>query len=288
VSLPGHFCRLIVHGCFRLVSASRSHPLHFHLIRSLVHLVNHTHVYVPLSPYLLPIITSTLSSSKHKSSTLKPLDMDTTIRAPQQYLKTRVYAEAVVDEATFLLSEWLSTPVVQGSIAFPEVVVPVTVLLRKTLKSVKSAKGKGSIKEAEAVKTLVERIEESAKWIDIKRRGVAFSPAQIDAVSSWERELKVEESPLAKFVKVQRKAREKRRTLLEKVCQLSSNRLIRCSSVYHRLAKERMRYWRTSPCGLRSSKIASSVRWCYSRRRICVSDISSPVFRRRRQMSPVC
>lgn len=150
--------------------------------------------------------------------------MDTTIRAPQQYLKTRVYAEAVAEEATFLLAEWLAAPVVQGSIAFPEIVVPVTVLLRKTLKSAKNAKGKGSIKEAGAVKTLVERIEESAKWVDSKRRGVTFSPAQADAVASWERELKVADSPLVKFVKVQTKAREKKRKLLENVCRWISSR----------------------------------------------------------------
>jgi nucleolar complex protein 2 len=168
------------------------------------------------------MITSTLTSSKHKSSTLKPLDMDTAIRAPQQYIKTRVYTEEVADEATFLLAEWLSTPVVQCSIAFPEIVVPVVVLLRKMLKAAKSVKGKGPGKEAATVRTLVERIEESAKWIDAKRRGVQFSPAQTDQVASWERQLKAEDSPLAKFVKVQRKAREKRRTLLDKVCFKSS------------------------------------------------------------------
>jgi nucleolar complex protein 2 len=177
---------------------------------------------VPLSPYILPMITSTLTSSKHKSSTLKPLDMDTAIRAPQQYIKTRVYTEEVADEATFLLAEWLSTPVVQCSIAFPEIVVPVVVLLRKMLKAAKSVKGKGPGKEAATVRTLVERIEESAKWIDAKRRGVQFSPAQTDQVANWERQLKVEDSPLAKFVKVQRKAREKRRTLLDKVCVKAS------------------------------------------------------------------
>jgi hypothetical protein len=188
--------------------------------------------------------------------------MDTTIRAPQQYLKTRVYAEAVADEATFLLSEWLASPVIQGSIAFPEIVVPVTVLLRKTLKSAKNAKGRGSLKETAAVKTLVERIEESAKWVDAKRRGVTFSPAQTDAVVSWERDLKVDESPLAKFVKVQRKAREKRRKLLEKVCSYAFDQPACSSRIHHRLAKERVRCWRNSYCVLCSYKITPILQYC--------------------------
>jgi nucleolar complex protein 2 len=205
----------------RLVSASRSYPFHFHLIRSLIHLMAHTHVYVPISPYLLPAITATLSATaKSRASTLKPLDMDTSIRAPQQYLKTRVYSEEIAEEANFLLGEWLATPVVQGSIAFPEIIVPVTVTLRKAIKASKGGKGKGPAKEAAIVKTLVERVDESAKWMDAKRRTVSFAPAQIDQVAAWERGLNIEESPLVKFVKVQRKVREKRRRLLEKVCAL--------------------------------------------------------------------
>jgi nucleolar complex protein 2 len=187
-------------------------------MRSLTHLIAHAHVYVPLAPYLLPAITSVLSSSKHKSSTLKPLDMEINIRAPQQYLKTRVYAETIADESTFLLVEWLSTPVVQGSISFPEITIPIVVLLRKALKATKTLAGKKPLKEAALVKTVVERVEEAAKWVESQRRLVTFAPSQMDQVAAWERNLNIEESPLVKFVKVQRKTREKRRQLMEKVC----------------------------------------------------------------------
>ncbi|EIN05833.1 Noc2-domain-containing protein [Punctularia strigosozonata HHB-11173 SS5] len=209
-------------GAIKLVSAPRSFPFHLHLSRSLLHLTQHTHTYVPMSPYLLPIITSALSAQAKKAATLKPLDMETHIRAPQQYVKTRVYAEELVEDATFILAEWLASRPVQGSIAFPEIAVPITIVLRKALKSATKSKqsgggkGKPSGKEASFVKGLVDRIEESAKWVEQQRKSVEFAPKQTSQVQEWERAVKVEESPLGKYVKVQRKAREKRRQLMDK------------------------------------------------------------------------
>jgi nucleolar complex protein 2 len=138
-------------GAIKLISNARSYPFHLHIARSMLHLSRHTNTYIPLTPYLLPIISSQLaSSSKPKASTLRPLDFDSNIRAPAQYLKTRVYTEGLVDEAAFTLAEWLSSAPVHGSIAFPEITVPIVVSLRKTLKTAKS-NTKGTHKEVGAV-----------------------------------------------------------------------------------------------------------------------------------------
>lgn len=131
---------------------------------------------------------------------------------------TRVYAEGVVEETTFSLAEWLNTRVVHGSIAFPELVIPLVVMVRKSLKAAKT--GKGSGKEAGVVKALVERVEESARWVEERRKAVTFAPGQLDDVNKWTRDIgeKLDETPVGKYVRVQRKAREKRRKLVEKVC----------------------------------------------------------------------
>ncbi|KZV72289.1 Noc2-domain-containing protein [Peniophora sp. CONT] len=204
-------------GAIKLLNHARSYPFHLHILRSLVHLTRHTDVYVPLLPYFLPPLTTVLSPThKAKASTVRPLDFETTLRAPQQYTGTRVYAEGVADETVFILAEWLSTRAVQGSIAFPELVVPLVVMLRKALKAAKSGKGTG--KEAGIVKALVERVEESSRWVDERRKSVTFAPGQLDDVARWQTDLrqKLDETPLGKYVRVQRKAREKRRKLVEK------------------------------------------------------------------------
>jgi len=191
-----------------------------HVIRSLLHLTRHTHTYVPISPYLLPILSATLApSARPKASTLRPLDLEVQIRAPQQYLKTRVYSEGLVEEAVFLLAEWLASAPVHGSVAFPETVVPVLIMLRK---SVKAAKGSASsAKDLGLVKGLVERIEESARWVEERRKGVTLAPSKLGDVREWEKTLagNVGESPLGRYVRVQTKTRERRRKLVDKARQ---------------------------------------------------------------------
>lgn len=188
------------------------------------------------------MIVTPLTSSYSKGGSLRPLDFETTLRVPQQYLKTRVYAEGVVEEASFILGEYLASTPVHASVAFPEVTVPIVGTMRHAVKA--SQKGKGRGKEAVTVKALVERIEESAKWVEEKRRGVSFTPGKLGDVERWESGVKVEETPLGKYVRVQRKAREKRRKLMEKVRvnlhydATSSNDIIR------RREEAKMRYSR--------------------------------------------
>jgi len=139
-----------------------------------------------------------------------------------------VYSEGVLEEATYLLVEWLATPVVQGSIAFPEIIVPIVVLLRKCLKATNTASGTSSGKDVAFLKVVLERIEESVRWVEQKRKGVSFVPGKLGEVERWEKDLraKIEESPLGKYLKVQRKIREKRRKLMEKVCAFFREELV--------------------------------------------------------------
>ncbi|KAJ6619052.1 Noc2-domain-containing protein [Mycena sp. CBHHK59/15] len=203
-------------GAIKLIPNSRSYPFHLHLVRALLHLTRHTHTYVPLAPHLLPILTSTLApGTRPKASTLRPLDLTLQLRAPQQYVRTRVYADGLGEEATFLLAEWLASPPVHGSIAFPETTVPVVVALRRAVKAAKGGK------DAAAVKALLERVEESARWVEGRRASVVFAPSRLAEVREWERGLAaaVEDAPLGRYVKLQRKTRERRRALVDKARQ---------------------------------------------------------------------
>jgi nucleolar complex protein 2 len=198
----------------------RSQPFHLHIARSLLYLTRHTETYVPISPYILPILTTTLTQgSKPKRSTLRPLDFESNIRVPQQYVKTRVYYEGLTEETAYCLSEWLSSNAVHGSVAFPEIIIPIVAALRKGLKSTKA--GVCSAKEAQLIKTLIERIEDSARWVEKKRSKLTLAPDKIDQVRGWEQDLRstLDEAPLRKYVVTQRKARENRRRLVEKVSQ---------------------------------------------------------------------
>lgn len=200
-------------GAIQLISAGRSYPYHLHIIRSLIHLSKHTGTYIPLVPQILPILEYSMSpSTSGKTSTLRPLPLETSIRAPAPYMKTRVYAETLSEEATYVLAEWLALPQIQGSIAFPEITIPISIVLKKTIKNSKATK------QVNSAKTVLERMNETAMSVDDARRKVQFAPRDLDKVKDWERELrgKLGETPISKIVNVLRKAREKKNKLLQK------------------------------------------------------------------------
>jgi len=201
-------------GAIKLIPTPRYYPFQFQLIHSLLNLTRHTRTFVPVAPFLIPIITSSIGPSQsRKSSTLRPLDFTVHIRAPAQYLKTRVYAENVCDEAVYLMAQWCES--MQGSVAFPELMVPVLAVLKKALKK-GGGSGSGGGKSAAAVKTLVERVEDGIKWVSSRRDGLDFAPKMRDEVDSWEASVEVEQTPVGKWVKVLKKARERNRKLAEK------------------------------------------------------------------------
>ncbi|CAE6451788.1 unnamed protein product [Rhizoctonia solani] len=193
-------------GAVSLIPSQRYHPLHIHILTSLHHLATHTKTYVPISSHLLPILTSYLSTtSKPKSTMLKPLDMASTIRAPSSYLKTHVLAECVVQEAVWLLAESIPS----NSVAFPELIFPIISTLKKLLKKTSLASGK----VVQGIKSLVEHLEEHSKWTTEQRKHVHFGPEHWEDVEKWEQK-EGQAGPLEKWVRVLRKQREGRRKLV--------------------------------------------------------------------------
>lgn len=156
-----------------------------------------------------------------------------------------MYSEGVAEEATFLLLEWLASPPVHGTISFPEIIVPVVVLLRKSVKSAKT----GTSKEQSMVKALLERMDESARWVEERRKDVSFAPGKLGDVAEWERSLKSKlgDAPLSKYLKVQRKTREKRRKLVDKVFAFYGFFLfvLTVNHFFSRLGKAKMRFWKS-------------------------------------------
>lgn len=196
-------------GVMRLVPSSTYIPLRLHILRALIRLVQRTEVYIPLFPFFTQLFDAAEFQASSKPSTLKPLDLDTTLRASDAYVRTRVYADQVAEEAVYLFTEFLASQA--RSIAFPEMVIPLLVQVKRQLRTCANPKLSG------LVKAVLERTAQNSTWIASKRAGVAFAPSSPLAVGFLAGEKG--EAPLEAAARLSRKVREQKRKLLEQTRQ---------------------------------------------------------------------
>lgn len=202
-------------GAMRLIPTPQYFPLRFHLTRALLRISRTTGTYIPLAPYLLEVLNSSEMRKSPKPSTLKPLDFNASIRAPKPYLRTRIYQDGVGEQVAELLSEFFV--LWTKHIAFPELSLPIVVMLKRWLKEGGSrTSGNKNTKINQMILLLVQKVEMNTRWIEDRRAKVTFAPKDRAEVDSFLKEVAWETTPLGAFVNSQRKLREERAAVVEK------------------------------------------------------------------------
>jgi nucleolar complex protein 2 len=188
-------------GAIKLNPSSQYFPLRFHLVESLLRLSRKTGVYIPLAPILLEILDSSLmktSHSKKSDTVLKPIEFEVTLRASSSYLSgptSRVYRDQVAGKMVQLLSQFFEIHALNP--AFPELVLPPVIVIKKWLKKYAGDSGP---KVRHSLSNLVEKLDEQAKWVEEKRKGMGFSPENLGNIQVVKES---EEAPLRKWLKKQ-------------------------------------------------------------------------------------
>ncbi|KAJ5648933.1 uncharacterized protein N7484_002656 [Penicillium longicatenatum] len=201
-------------GAMRLIPTAQYFPLRFQMARALLRISRATGTYIPLASSLLEVLTSAEMRKSPRSSTLKPLDFNTAIRAPKSYLRSRTYQDGVGEQVAELLSEFFV--LWSKHIAFPELSVPVVVSLKRWLKQVSARNGGNkNAKINQMILLLVQKVEANARWIEDRRLNVSFTPRNRTEVENFLKDVDWETTPLGAFVKTQRKLREERAAILE-------------------------------------------------------------------------
>lgn len=201
-------------GAAKLVPTSRYYPLRFHLIRALLRITQRTGTFIPIAPLLLDMLDCAELKRKGKpSSQLKSLDFTYYVRAPPSYLRTRTYADGLVDELTFHLLEVFAT--ISLNIAFPEIVIPSLVLLKRHAKK----KSSGNPRMGGLLKTLCERMEANRDWILAKRAKIEFAPGNHDQVDAFLRGEELSKTPLGGHLRREKKMRDQRQEMLERAAR---------------------------------------------------------------------
>ncbi|KAL9082960.1 MAG: hypothetical protein Q9159_006061 [Coniocarpon cinnabarinum] len=191
-------------GALRLIPTAAYFPLRFHCTRALLRLSAATDTFIPLGASLWEVLNSAEMRKPPKPSTVKPLDFETAIRAPKSYLRTRTYQDGVGEQLVELFAEFFG--VWARSIAFPELALPVVVMLKRWLKDVspyipkntlstprgpnkshknhkprgggggKNEKGNKNSKLNSSVRLLIAKLDANSRYIEERRRKVEFSP----------------------------------------------------------------------------------------------------------------
>lgn len=201
-------------GAMRLIPTATYFPLRFHMMRSLLRLSRATGTYIPLASALLEVLNSTEMKKSPKPSTLKSLDFSINYKAQKSYLRTRIYQDGVGEQVSELLSEFFV--LWSTSIAFPELELPVIVMLKRWLKEVsKKNSGNKNNKVNSMIILLIQKLEANSKWIEERRAKVDFAPNNRTGVDGFLKGYEWEKTPLGAFVVGQRKQREEKARLLE-------------------------------------------------------------------------
>ncbi|KAI4271843.1 MAG: hypothetical protein LQ337_005711 [Flavoplaca oasis] len=216
-------------GALRLIPSPTYYPLRFQLTRSLLRISRATTTYIPLAPSLLEVFQATEMTKAPKPSTLKSLDFTTALRVPKAYLGTRAYQDGLGEQLVELMAEFFG--IWAKHIAFPELMLPPVVHLKRWLKTVSSSakstmsnglktapgKGKGNKNSrlTSSINLLVQKLESNGRWIEEKRRHVDFGPSNREGVEAFLRDISMEDTPLGAFVEGLRRKSEEREKMLE-------------------------------------------------------------------------
>tara|TARA_R110002003_G_scaffold228_9_gene16659 strand:+ start:1886 stop:3196 length:1311 start_codon:yes stop_codon:yes gene_type:complete len=201
-------------GAMRLIPTAQYFPLRFQLIRSLLRISSATATYIPLAPALIEVLNSAEMKKQPKPSTLKALDFSTAIRATKAYLRTRVYQDGVGEQVAELLGEFFI--LWTKNIAFPELALPVIVMLKRWIKAMtKKTGGNRNSKINSLIALLVQKLEANSRWIEEKRAKVDFAPNNRAGVDNFLKDVDWEKTPLGAYVAGQRKSRDQKAKMLE-------------------------------------------------------------------------
>lgn len=198
-------------GAIRLIPTAQFFPLRFYLIRSLIRLSQSTGVFIPIFPLISEILNSNAFTKNAKRVNLPVFDFENNIKVNQQYLGTKVYQEGLSEQFIELSYEFFV--LYCKNIAFPELVTPAVISLRRFIKKSKNVKFNKQLSQ------LIEKLNENAKFITQNRSKVEYGPSNKTEVQMFLNDTKWEKTPLGQYVVVQRKAKEARLKLLQEAIE---------------------------------------------------------------------
>ncbi|KAG9297632.1 hypothetical protein G9A89_011147 [Geosiphon pyriformis] len=194
-------------GVIRLIPTAQHFPLHFHCLRAMIRIIQKTGTFIPLAPHIFDILDSAEIHRKPKPSTLKSLDFTLNLKAPKNYLGTRIYQDGICEELVDIMLEYYGSFCL--SIAFPELAIPAIVQLKRHIKKSKNSKFNKQLHH------LVEKFEQNSKYIEQHRAQIEFAPNDRAKVETFMQNTDPDNTPLGSYVSAVRTLKIQRLRILK-------------------------------------------------------------------------
>ncbi|KAJ1921021.1 Nucleolar Complex 2 protein [Mycoemilia scoparia] len=199
----------IILGVVRLVPTAKYFPLRLHCISMLIRLRSATGVYIPTLPLILEVFESTeFTQRRPQKSTLTPLEFDAIIKAPKQYEHTKVYLEGILEWTYELLADCFAAEATR--IAFPEWAIPAIIRIRWWRKHA----SKNHSKFAKQLQGLLEKIDQTSKWVEKKRATLGFNPTKLEKANTFLQDVDLDTTPIGSHAAMLRKLKAQQRKVL--------------------------------------------------------------------------
>lgn len=186
----GSCCRLLAYPLVQLISGVLAafgakqlayFPFYVHILRALLSVSSGCDVFVPVAGHALGMLQTltavrpaTASSASGAAAAAKPVDFAVVVKVSKAHAKTRLFADAAVEQVASVLLEALACPVVARSPAFATMAAPVKHATRNLTKHSKSAK------MAQALKEIIAIVDSNVVWCAAQQASAfeALSPLE--------------------------------------------------------------------------------------------------------------
>ena len=163
--------------CFSLIDyvpTVRFFPLRFFIIKLLNTVAAATGVFVPSAAQLLTVLQLDSSSKKKQHLIKGTFSFSHALHASKTAIQSRMYSDYSFTEMNSLLLQYFA--IYAYSVAFPELIVPVVMQLKKAVKNFTKS---DNVKTMRNLSSLVVQLELNAKWVVSKRNELAEAPKDI-------------------------------------------------------------------------------------------------------------